>query len=70
MCLFDLVCARNYKALTFSDFTYGIVTFSLFGTEELLRFAFNWSVAFHPQWSVDPTRSGAARCQRETWWSG
>mmetsp|Transcript_43275 Transcript_43275/g.87514 ORF Transcript_43275/g.87514 Transcript_43275/m.87514 type:complete len:380 (+) Transcript_43275:97-1236(+) len=49
MCLFDLVGARNYKELNFSDFTYSVVTFSLFGTEELLRFAFN---------CFDPERNG------------
>lgn len=37
MCIFDLVGARNYKALSFSDFLYGLITFSLFGQEELLR---------------------------------
>jgi Ca2+-binding EF-hand superfamily protein len=49
MCLFDIVGARNYKALTFSDFAYGLITFSLFGTEELLRFSFN---------CFDPERKG------------
>jgi Ca2+-binding EF-hand superfamily protein len=49
MCLFDLIGARNYKALNFSDFTYALITLSLFGQEELLRFAFN---------CFDPERNG------------
>mmetsp|Transcript_2231 Transcript_2231/g.4778 ORF Transcript_2231/g.4778 Transcript_2231/m.4778 type:complete len:361 (-) Transcript_2231:181-1263(-) len=49
MCIFDIVGARNYKQLSFSDFIYGAVTFSLFGHEELLRFAFN---------AFDPERNG------------
>lgn len=41
MCIFDLVNARNYKAISFSDFVHATVTFSCFGKEELLRFSFN-----------------------------
>jgi hypothetical protein len=37
MCLFDLIGARNYKALNFSDFTYACLTLSMFGQEELMR---------------------------------
>ena len=49
MCIFDIVGARNYKAINFSDFVHAMITFSCFGKEELLRFAFN---------AFDPERNG------------
>ena len=40
---------HHHQRLTFSDFAYGVTTFSMFGTEELLRWLFN---------CFDPERRG------------